>query len=290
MMNNFILNGQPYSSPTIMGVLNITPDSFSDGGTYSDVAHAISCAKNMIRDGAKIIDIGGESTRPGADVVRPEEEIKRIVPVIEQLRKEAWFTPGAAALSVDTRNAATMAAALAAGVDLVNDISALTHDPDSVKVLAKSNVPIVLMHMKGTPQTMQNNPCYDDLLKEMMEYFAERVSFCATFGIEKERLILDPGIGFGKTLEHNLLVLGKIKDFHRFGCPLLLGTSRKSFIGHIDGGAQPTERLPGSIASALWGLSMGINIFRVHDVRETRQAFSVYQAISEAGSLNVTST
>lgn len=259
--------------PFIMGVLNVTPDSFSDGGQYFDSELAISHGLQLIEDGAYILDIGGESTRPGADVISPKEEIERVIPVIEKLKgRVPW-------ISIDTRNAETMCAALDAGANSINDVSGLTHDSNAMDVIVHNEVPVFLMHMQGSPSTMQKNPIYNNVISDVFESLKARINACKTRRIAPEMIIADPGIGFGKTPEHNLLLLRNIKDFHDLGVPILLGTSRKSFIGAISQGEPPNERLGGSISSALWALSQGVQVFRVHDVKETRQAFDVYEAI-----------
>lgn len=264
------------SKPQIMGIVNVTPDSFSDGGDYNTVDQAIEHGLALLEQGADILDIGGESTRPNAEVVSVEEEIRRVVPVIEGLSKSA------AKISIDTRNAETMQASIKAGATVVNDVSALRHDPNSIHVVAESGLPVCLMHMQGDPQSMQRDPSYGDVIQDICDFFEERLSFCEDHGISQARVILDPGIGFGKTLEHNLAIIKNIKAFKKFGCPVLLGTSRKSFIGKVSGEADAKERLGGSLSSALYGFAEGIDIFRVHDVREIKQAFDVYQAVLEA--------
>ena len=271
--DSHVFGGGPY----IMGVVNVTPDSFSDGGEFLSVDKAIEHGLDLAREGAVILDVGGESTRPGAEAVDIADEIDRIVPVIEGLKgKVPW-------VCVDTRNAKTMEAALKAGASALNDISALTHDSQSIYVAAEAQVPIFLMHMQGSPQNMQKNPSYNNVLGDVYEYLQERVSVCETHRIDASLIVCDPGIGFGKTLEHNLIMLRNIKEFQGLGVPLLLGTSRKSFIGKISGDEPPNERIPGSLASALWGLSQGVQIYRVHDVKETVQAFKIYEAILSAG-------
>ena len=262
--------------PIIMGVVNVTPDSFSDGGDcYSPVA-AAAHGKRLLREGAQIIDVGGESTRPNADVVSIEEEIKRVVPVIRALKKSS-----APIISIDTRNAETMRAAIDAGANFINDISGLLNDEQSASVVAESGLPVCIMHMQGVPQTMQDRPHYKNVLDDVMAFFEERLNFCESQGISSDKVILDTGIGFGKTLEHNLSLIKNLKEFHRFGCPLLLGVSRKSFIGAISGEEEPKNRLAGSLATAIYALEAGVQIFRVHDVKETRQAFDVYSAIKQ---------
>ena len=261
----------------IMGVVNVTPDSFSDGGDFYDPEVAIAHGLKLIRDGANVLDIGGESSRPGARVVDVEEEISRVVPVIEGLKKE-----GAKWISIDTRNAKTMEAALKAGVDIINDISALTYDSQSVAVAAEANVPVILMHMLGNPQTMQKNPIYNNVVGDIVEYFKERISYCETHRLEVQKLIFDPGVGFGKTVQDNLLILRNIKEFLTLEPPILLGTSRKSFIAKLSREEGADQRLGGSLSSVLWGLSQGVKFFRVHDVAETVQAIKIYEAILDA--------
>lgn len=261
--------------PHIMGVVNVTPDSFSDGGKFINSDKAIEHGLKLVQEGATILDIGGESTRPGAEAIDIEEEIARVKPVLEGLKGSAQF------LSVDTRNATTMEAALKAGANCINDISALSHDPDSASVAAEADVPVFLMHAQGTPQTMQEKPIYNNVVEEVFEYLQSRIAYCETHRIHKKNLVTDVGIGFGKTLEHNLLLLRNISRFHDLGLPVLLGASRKSFIGKITGEENPEGRISGSICAALWGLSQGVQIYRVHDVKETVQAFKVYRAIAD---------
>lgn len=260
--------------PVIMGVVNVTPDSFFDGGKFINKNKAVEYALQLVQDGAHIIDIGGESTRPGAQAIEIEEEINRVLPVVEVLVKEG------VRISLDTRNAATMKAGLRSGVWAINDISGLMHDSESINVIKEAQCPVLLMHMQGTPQNMQKNPSYNNVIEEVYEFLQSQLKICETSGIEKENVILDVGIGFGKTLEHNLLLLRNISKFHDLGCPLLLGTSRKSFIGMISKNDPADQRLGGSLSSALWGLSQGVKFFRVHDVKQTRQAFDVYKAIT----------
>lgn len=262
--------------PVIMGVVNVTPDSFSDGGQFYNANNAIEHGLQLLSDGADILDIGGESTRPGAEVVDIQDEIDRVVPVIEGLRDQAEF------ISIDTRNAETMRAALKAGANIINDVSALSYDPESLDVAVQAKVSVILMHSQGTPQDMQNNPNYNSVVSDVCEYLKSRIEFCKTHRLDPDLLCVDPGIGFGKTLEHNLLLLRNLKEFHALGVPILLGTSRKSFIAAICNDEPPHDRISGSVASALWGLSQGVQIFRVHDVKETKQAFDVFQAISSS--------
>lgn len=258
----------------VMGIVNVTPDSFSDGGHFLCQDKAIEHGLSLVQAGASILDVGGESTRPGAQPVDEKEEIRRIVPVIEGLKGcVPW-------ISVDTRNAGTMEAALRGGANLINDVSALQHDSRSIAVIKEAQVPVVLMHMKGAPQNMQENPLYNNVVGEVLEFLKERIAFCEMNRLDADMLLVDPGIGFGKNLEDNLLLLRHIKEFHALECPVVLGASRKSFIGKLSGDVPTEERLAGSLATALWGLSQGVQIFRVHDVKETLQAFSVYQSIS----------
>jgi len=265
--------------PMIMGVVNVTPDSFSDGGEFFNSNKAIAHGLQLIQDGADILDVGGESTRPGAQVVDVKEEISRVVPVIEGLKDKAPF------ISIDTRNAETMQAALDAGANIINDVSALSYDPESINVAARAQVPVILMHSQGTPQNMQDNPNYNNAVNDVFEFLKSRIEYCETHRIDPDLLIIDPGIGFGKTLEHNLLLIRNIKEFHDLNVPIFLGTSRKSFIAAISQDEPADDRLGGSLSSALWGISQGVQIFRVHDVKETKQAFDVYEAISSSSSI-----
>jgi len=260
--------------PRIMGVLNVTPDSFSDGGRFHRRDAALAHGRALIEAGADIVDVGGESTRPGAEPVSAEEELARVLPVIESLRA----TP--ALVSIDTRNATVMAAALDAGATIVNDVSALTHDPGALAVAAASDAAVVLMHSLGDPRTMQDAPVYDDVLLDIFDYLDARIAACTEAGIERARVIADPGIGFGKTFAHNLEILRGLTIFHGLGCALALGVSRKSFIARASAGEPAGERVAGSLAAALWGLALGVQIIRVHDVAETAQAVRVYGAMA----------
>jgi len=260
--------------PKIMGILNVTPDSFSDGGQFDGVEQAVAQAHAMVAAGADIIDIGGESTRPGADVVDEAEELGRVTPVIEAL---AGID---AEISIDTRRPEVAQSAVAAGASIWNDVTALEFDAGSPAMAAKLGCKVVLMHMRGTPETMQKNPHYKNVVAEVIAYLKGRMSVALKAGVKVENIILDPGIGFGKRLEDNLDLLQHLDDFHMLGRPILLGTSRKSFMGQIDGSVA-NNRLGGSIASALWGASMGASILRVHDVGETVQALKVWRVIGE---------
>ena len=262
-----------FDRPLVMGVLNVTPDSFSDGGDYFDSDAAVAEGRRMVEAAADIIDIGGESTRPGAARPSPEQERRRVLPVVRAL---AGLGP---TLTVDTRRAEIMAAALEAGAGGVNDISALSDDPDSLALLARHDGPVVLMHMQGTPETMQQAPRYDVAPLDVYDYLEARIEACQAAGIRAERLIVDPGIGFGKTVAHNLEILRDIALFHGLGRPLLLGASRKSFIGTLSAREPAKARLPGSLAAALHAVQLGAQIVRTHDVAETRQALAVLAAI-----------
>ncbi|HPF79083.1 MAG TPA: dihydropteroate synthase [Alphaproteobacteria bacterium] len=262
------------SPPILMGVVNVTPDSFSDGGSFLDTDRAIAHALQLEREGAAILDIGGESTRPGAKPISLEEEQNRVLPVIEGLKKAGCK----AAISIDTRNAETMQKAINIGADIINDISSLTYDSESLDVVAKAQMPVILMHMQGSPETMQDNPLYDDVVQEIFDYLNVQIERCLRAGLPREKIICDPGIGFGKTLEDNLTILKNMDKFHHLDCTVLLGASRKSFIEKLCPDTPPTERLAGSIAAAIRGLEQGVQIFRVHDVKQTRQAFEVWQS------------
>ena len=265
--------------PQIMGIVNVTPDSFSDGGVYIETESAISHALKLWEEGANIIDIGGESTRPGAKKISVQEEQDRIIPVIEALNKEG------VCMSVDTQNASTMQAAVAAGAGLINDISALTADEKSMSVVARCGVPICLMHMQGNPVTMQKNPEYDNVLLEVKSYLKSRIDTCRSAGISADKILVDPGIGFGKTLTHNLILLRDVSKLNDVCAGILVGTSRKSFIKDLSQNfykiPEPHERLPGSLASVIYCLQQGVKFFRVHDVAATKQAFVVYEAIRQ---------
>ena len=261
-----------------MGVVNVTPDSFSDGGRFFCAKAAIAHGLALIAEGADLLDIGGESTRPGSDAVSVEDEIARIVPVINGLRA-ATDRP----ISIDTRKAAVAEAAINAGASLWNDVTALSGDPAALATAARLAVPVILMHMQGQPQTMQADPRYGDVVAEVCAYLAERARLAMAAGVAREAISLDPGIGFGKTLEHNLALLSHIDALAHLGFPVVLGVSRKRFIQGLDPSAiEPTDRLGGSIAAALAGAQAGVDILRVHDVAQTAQALAVWQAI-EAG-------
>lgn len=267
------LCGLPLDTPRIMGILNVTPDSFSDGGDLRRVADVVDTARHMQAD---ILDIGGESTRPGAEEVSVREEWDRVVPAITAIREAGITTP----ISIDTRKARVAAAALDAGADMVNDVSAGRFDPDMLPLVAERRVPICLMHSVGDPQTMQENPSYGDVVAEVRDHLAERRAAALEAGIARDAIILDPGIGFGKTLQHNLMLLRALTLYHGFGAPLLLGASRKRFIGTIGQADAAKDRMPGSVAVALHGAGQGVQILRVHDVNETRQALRLHLALN----------
>ncbi|WP_341705054.1 dihydropteroate synthase [Ferrovibrio sp.] len=268
--------------PVVMGIVNVTDDSFSGDSLNGDAARAVARARAMAAAGAGIIDLGAESTRPGAAPVSPQQEIDRLLPVLDGL-KDLGIP-----VSVDTRNAATMRACSAAGAALLNDISAL-EGAGSLQAAAESGLPVVLMHMQGEPGSMQQAPHYEDVVAEVEAYLAARVAACAAAGIVRERIILDPGIGFGKTADHNLALLRALPRLHGLGCPLLVGVSRKSLIGAVlrDAGRDdpgPAGRLPGSLALAVWAAQQGAAILRVHDVAETVQALTLWRAVAAAES------
>jgi dihydropteroate synthase len=254
-----------------MGVVNVTPDSFSDGGLYLDSDAAVAHGEKLLRDGADILDVGGESTRPGAVEVDEAEELRRTRPVVAGLK-------GKATISVDTSKLAVAEAAIDAGASIVNDVTALRGDPEMAALCAERKVGVVLMHMPGSPRTMQDDPTYDDVVDDVKAFLAERVEAAVGGGIGEERIWLDPGIGFGKTLEHNLELLRRLGELRELGRPLVIGTSRKSFIGKVDGSAVD-ERIGGTIASTVFAAAEGADILRVHDVAESAQAMRVAEAI-----------
>ena len=261
--------------PQVMGIINATPDSFSDGGQFADAAAAAEAGADMAAQGAAIVDIGGESTRPGARSVWEGDEIERVVPIIRQLAL------GGAAVSADTRKADVMTAAIEAGARMINDVSALTYDGRSVGIVAASSVPIVLMHHQGVPETMQENPHYDDVLIEVYRWLEERVGAAENAGISRDRILIDPGFGFGKNVGHNLELMNGLSLFHSLGCALVVGASRKRTIGALSGKSPADKRLGGSIAFALKAAEQGAQILRVHDVFETIQAVKVWRGLRD---------
>ena len=267
--NIFNLN---YKNPILMGVLNVTPDSFSDGGKYNTTFRALDHVKNMIDFGAHIIDVGGESTRPGAKSVSDQDEIVRVSETIQSIKKKY---PNQL-ISLDTRKSKVMQHGISIGVDMLNDVSALDFDQLSYQVVKDSGKPIILNHSQGIPENMQNNPTYDNVLLDIFDYFENKIKFLKDNGIKDEQIIIDPGIGFGKTLEHNLEIISKISIFHSLGYPIMVGPSRKSFISKIMGEKDNPQRLGGTIASVLYSYLQGIQLFRVHDIQETSEALKVY--------------
>lgn len=265
--------GLDLTQPRLMGILNVTPDSFSDGGRFENFTAATAQAAALIGEGADILDIGGESTRPGADVVDPGVEIMRTVPVIE-----AAMQAGRIPVSIDTRKAPVAAAALAAGAAMVNDVSALSFDPGMAVLIADSDAPVCLMHSLGDPKTMQDSPAYDNVALDVFDDLEARIKAAAAAGIPPARILVDPGIGFGKTVDHNLALIRSLSLLHGLGCGILLGVSRKGFIGRIGQEPQAKFRAPGSIALGLEGIRQGVQMLRVHDIAETRQAIALWQA------------
>lgn len=268
------ISGLDMTQPQIMGILNVTPDSFSDGGRHAEAKAASAAALRMVEDGATIIDVGGESTRPGAAFIPEEEEIARTVPAIEAIRASS-----SVAISIDTRKAQVAVETLEAGAGLINDVSGFTFDAALAPVAAQAGVPVCVMHAQGDPATMQEAPSYDNVLLDVYDFLSEQVDRLEAIGVLRDQIVIDPGIGFGKTVEHNLTLLRNLSLFHGLGCPILLGVSRKGFIGKIGGAAQADQRAPGSIAVGLAGLAQGVQILRVHDVAETVQAVRLWQAV-----------
>jgi dihydropteroate synthase len=258
----------------VMGIVNVTPDSFSDGGLLAAPEAAVKHGLRLLEEGADLLDVGGESTRPGSDPVDAAEERERVVPVLERLRGEA----PEALLSVDTRKAAVAEAALAAGADLVNDVGA-GGDPDMFGLVAATGAGLVLMHMRGEPKTMQDDPTYDDVVAEVRAFLADRLETGVAAGIARDRLAVDPGIGFGKRLEHNLEVLGAVGALRDLGVPVVVGASRKRFVGELTGVEEPADRLEGSLGAAVWCAAQGVEVVRVHDVLATVRALRVVDAI-----------
>jgi dihydropteroate synthase len=263
--------------PQVMAILNLTPDSFSDGGRhFDDPAGAADAATAMAAAGAAIIDIGGESTRPGSQPVWEGDQTTRVLPVIERLAQAG------VAMSIDTRNANVAAAALQAGAAMVNDVSAGKFDPRMLDVVARAGCPIVLMHHQGQPETMQHDPRYDDVLLDVYDWLEDQIATATAAGVAKERILVDPGVGFGKTLRHNLTVLNGLALFHGLGCPVVLGASRKRLVGALAGEAPADKRLPGSLALAVAGATQGIQILRVHDAEESVQALRVWRGLRDS--------
>ncbi len=268
---------RPGAGPFVVGVLNVTPDSFSDAGRFYDARVAIEAGARMADEGADVVDIGGESTRPGSAAVLPNEQIRRTQPVIAELTKR--FGRDGPAISIDTRSAAVARAALDAGATIINDISALRDDPDMVSLVADRGAGVVLLHMKGTPADMQINPAYDDAVGDIRGFLAERIESVTSAGVARERIVVDPGIGFGKTTEHNLEIIRRVGEFHSLGVPIMLGPSRKRFIGQVLGIEQPADRLMGTMAAVAAAILAGVEMVRVHDVAAARQVADMGAAI-----------
>jgi dihydropteroate synthase len=261
----------------IMGIVNVTPDSFSDGGKFLDPKAAVDHALTLAAQGADLVDVGGESTRPGATPVSEAEELRRVLPVIEQLASELNVP-----ISIDTMKPAVAQAALRAGASIVNDVAANRHEPAMWHVVAESSAGYVAMHMQGTPQTMQHHPAYQDVVGEVDSFFCDRLARLREAGVSAEQVILDPGLGFGKTAEHNLQLLAAVRSFMNWNRPLLLGASRKSFLGHFAGTAGAGVRLPASLACACWAVAQGVNVIRTHEVEATGQALRLTEALLTA--------
>jgi len=268
------------SRPLVMGILNVTPDSFSDGGQYLEATIAVDRGRQLARAGADIIDIGGESTRPGAPAVSATEEMQRVLPVLEQLVQELAGEPNPPLLSIDTTKAVVAEHALAAGARIVNDISALRQDSAMRSVVRDFGAGVVLMHMQGTPATMQQNPRYPDVVREVCEFLAERIEFALAGGVKKSQIAVDPGLGFGKTVDHNRQLLAGLEQFRKLGCPILVGASRKSLIGELLN-RPVSERLPGSLAAAAWAVVHGAQIVRAHDVAATVDVVRLITAMQQ---------
>jgi len=264
--------------PLIMGVLNVTPDSFYDGGKFFSQSAAVDHALQMAADGADIIDVGGESTRPGSEPTSLDDELKRVIPVIEGIRKKSDIP-----LSIDTYKADVASAAIAAGVNIVNDISALSFDPRMAGIVAESRLPVIIQHIKGTPRDMQVNPSYDDVIAEIIQFFVDRIAFARSQGIDDKQIIIDPGIGFGKRLQDNLTIIRELGRLKALGRPVLIGTSMKSFIGRIVGTDRLEDREEGSLASVAISIWNGADAVRVHDVAKTGRVVQFMQALMDAG-------
>jgi dihydropteroate synthase len=263
--------------PVLMGVLNVTPDSFSDGGEFFASDRAVAHAASLLDEGARIVDVGGESTRPGSDPVSPQEELKRVVPVVQRILADR----PEAVVSIDTYRASTAEAALDAGARIVNDVTALSH-PKMAELVAERGSPVVLMHMRGEPKSMQQDPYYEDVVREVRDFLAGRAERAMRAGVDEESIVLDPGIGFGKTLEHNLALLNRLDALVELGFPVLVGASRKSFLGKIGGSSDPKDRLFGTVATNVLAYERGVTLFRVHDVCANKEALAVAAAIRGA--------
>jgi dihydropteroate synthase len=267
------LSGLALDRPRIMGIVNVTPDSFSDGGQHDTTSSAIAHALRLVEDGADILDIGGESTRPGSDPVSLKDELARVIPVIDGLRAKTN-----ARISIDTRKAEVMRQAAHAGADILNDVSALTHDSASLETAAATGLPVILMHAQGDPKTMNDNPVYGDLVLDVFDFLSDRIKACEHAGIPRAKLVVDPGIGFGKHLHHNVAMMAHLSILHGLGVPILLGASRKKMISQLSDAPNPKDRVPGSLATVLVAANQGVQLMRVHDVAATKQALDVWHA------------
>jgi len=269
------IKGIEFNYPKIIGILNVTPDSFSDGGLFYNEDDAISHAKYMLNSGASIIDVGGESTRPGSTIINEKEEWKRVEKIINKLKKKFPKVP----ISLDTRKSYVMKKGIQNKISIINDVSGLKFDKNSIKVINSKKIPFILHHMQGTPETMQKNPKYDDAVLDIYDFFERKINYLLKKKYKRESIILDPGIGFGKNLNHNLRIMSKISTFHSLGCALLIGTSRKRFIEHIVTKFDTPDRTGGTLASVLYGLLQGVQLFRVHNVKEINQGMLVFNKI-----------
>jgi dihydropteroate synthase len=261
--------------PVLIGILNVTPDSFSDGGDFLDPKKAAKQAAAMLEEGAQVIDVGGESTRPGSDTVSPEEELNRVLPAIQGILEDRPDT----VISVDTYRASTARAALEAGAGIINDVTAMRDDPEMADVVAEAGCTVILMHMLGEPKTMQQEPHYEDVVREVRDFLSERAAYAEETGIASDKIILDPGIGFGKTQDHNLTLLNNLDTIAELGYPVLMGASRKRFIGSITGVEEAKDRISGTIATSVLAYERGATLFRIHDVRANREALEVADAV-----------
>ncbi|MEM9522515.1 MAG: dihydropteroate synthase [Pseudomonadota bacterium] len=269
------LAGLSWNAPRLMGILNATPDSFSDGGCFLDPEDAMRHARQLTAEGADILDIGGESTRPGAETIDVRREISRVRPVIEAIGKAGDLPP----VSIDTRKSAVARAAVSAGAALINDVAAMTFDPWLGRLAAETGTPVCLMHAQGDPKTMQRNPTYDHVVLDVFDFLTDRIKAAEAAGVSRNAILVDPGIGFGKTHVHNLELLKRVSLFHGLGCPLLLGASRKSFIGKIGGTRTVGERMPGSVSISLHAAAQGVQLHRVHDIAPHKQALRLWEAL-----------
>ena len=277
LKKNLAVNSKIFKKKKLLvfSILNITPDSFSDGGENLDLKKNITSAEEMIKNGADFIDIGGESTRPGACKVKPSDEILRVLPTIQLLNHKRIN------MSLDTRNSTTMELGILGGVKIINDVSALNNDKKSIDIIRKYKIPIILMHMPGNPKTMMRKANYSDVTLDVYDFLENRIKFCESKGIDRKNIIIDPGVGFGKDLEDNIKLLKQLSIFHTLECPIMLGISRKRFISAINKNSKPKDRLGGTISTTIHAIMQGIQIHRVHDVKETRQAIDVFEKLNE---------